>query len=222
MNAWALTEPEHGSDLSSVETHAERLGDDIFVTGVKTFVAHADTADSVVVLCLLDGRPSYVTVPLTDNNVEVHPIRDLSGDSCLFEVVFDRSQAELLVQQFRPKFRIECESEFWDLVQLARSRGRDSDPLVRQHLAWAYAQVQIIKGLAEPLVHLFWSEYHRRLGEIALDILGSDGLLRPDGEAYATSRWQHVFLTSRGDTIAAGTSEVERTRIAESLLGLPR
>jgi len=221
MSAWAYTEHEHGADLSTVETRAERSGDEIFVTGVKTFVAHADTAENVVVLCAFDGQPTYLKVPLTDNNVEIHPILDLAGDTSLFEVVFDHSRAENQVCDPRPGRELADDGEFWDLVDLARQRGRARDPLVRQHLAWAYAQMRIINHVAEPLRNLLWSEYHRGLGELAIDLLGSDGMLRPEGEAYATNRWQHLFLTSRGDTIAARTSEVQRTRIAEQLLGLP-
>jgi alkylation response protein AidB-like acyl-CoA dehydrogenase len=101
---------------------------------------------------------------------------------------------------------------------------------VRQQLAWAYAQVHIIRVLAEraqsgpesSLLDVLGSEYHRRLGEIAVDVVGTDSLVRPDGEAYATSPWQRVFLTSRADTIASGTSEIQRTVIAERVLGLPK
>ena len=38
------------------------------------------------------------------------------------------------------------------------------------------------------MAKLFWSEYHKRLGEVAIGIEGSDGLLRPDGEATRSPR----------------------------------
>jgi alkylation response protein AidB-like acyl-CoA dehydrogenase len=130
------------------------------------------------------------------------------------------------------------EREFWELVATARERGRDQDPLVRQQLAWAYSHVEIMRyqglrtlaGLAakrEPgpeasINKLFWSEYHRRLGEIAMDILGPDALVRPDGDGYATNRWQAAFLGSRAGTIYAGSSEIQRNIVGERALGLPR
>ena len=130
------------------------------------------------------------------------------------------------------------EREFWELVDTARRYGRDRDPLVRQQLAWAYAQVQVMRyqgmrllaqlavrrepGPEASVTKLFWSEYHRRLGEIAMDIVGADALVRPDRQGYATDRWQDVFLSSRAGTIFSGTSEIQRNIIAERALGLPR
>ena len=44
------------------------------------------------------------------------------------------------------------------------------------------------------------------------------------GSAHAVDdgRWPHLFLYSRGRTIAAGTSEVQRNIVAQRVLGLPR
>ena len=230
MYCLAFSEPDHGSDLAAVETRADVLGNEFLVTGTKTWVADADRAGEALVLCRTADGLSCIRVPLHDNHVELRPIRTLSGDDALFELVFDGARAPLgnvvhddLSMSKRPW--LEPEREFWDLVQTARQYGRDDDPHIRQQLAWAYTQVRVIRLLAErdaSLAHVVWSEYHRRAGEIALDIMGADGLTRPDGEAYATSRWQHVFLTSRGDTIATGTSEVQRNTIAERVLGLPK
>jgi alkylation response protein AidB-like acyl-CoA dehydrogenase len=69
---------------------------------------------------------------------------------------------------------------------------------------------------------LFWSEYHKRLGEIAMGIIGADGLLRPDGDGYPTSQWQNVYLSSKAGTIYSGTSEIQRGIIGERALGLPK
>lgn len=235
----AFAEPGHGSDLAGVETRGEVVGNEIIVTGVKMWVAAADRATAALVLCWTDPVAlSCVLVPLHDNNVELRPIRDMSGDTRVFEMVFDGARAPLtnVVGERGDGLRVamaalkrvpwlDAEREFWDLVDLARQYGRSGDPLVRQQLAWAYSQVRIIHALAEreqSLADLVWSEYHRRLGEIAVDVMGPDALVRPDGEAYAANRWQHVFLASRADTIATGTSEVQRDRIAERVLGLPR
>lgn len=235
MRCLAFSEPEHGSDLAAVETRADFRGNEIVVTGVKTWVAHAGRAESALVLCrTATGELTCVLVPLHDNHVEVRHIRTLSGDGDLFEVEFDGSRAPLsnVVGHGLPVERgelnqspwLEAELEFWELVGAARQRGRNVKAHVRQQLAWAYAQMRVIRVLGErdaSLARLAWSEYHRRLGEIAIDVMGADGLVRPDGEWYATSRWQGVFLESRGDTIAGGTSEVQRNTIAEQVLGLP-
>jgi alkylation response protein AidB-like acyl-CoA dehydrogenase len=130
------------------------------------------------------------------------------------------------------------EREFWALVATARKYGRISDPLIRQQLAQAYTGVQLMRfsglrtlalvaqgrppGPEASIAKLFWSEYHKRLGEIAIGIAGPDGLLRPDGDGYPTSTWQNVFLSSRAGTIYSGTSEIQRNIIGERALGLPK
>jgi alkylation response protein AidB-like acyl-CoA dehydrogenase len=130
------------------------------------------------------------------------------------------------------------EREFWELVETARKRGKNDDPLIRQRLAWAYTQVELMRfsglrtlaqvaagkqpGPEASVAKLFWSEYHKKLGEIAMAIEGADGLLRPEGDGYAVSPWQGVFLSSRAGTIYSGTSEIQRNIIGERALGLPK
>jgi alkylation response protein AidB-like acyl-CoA dehydrogenase len=130
------------------------------------------------------------------------------------------------------------EREFWELVETARKHGKATDPLVRQQLAWAYTRVQLMRfsglrtlaqaaegrppGSEASVAKLFWSEYHKRLGEIAVGIEGSDALLRPEGSGYPTSGWQNVLLGSRAGTIYSGTSEIQRNIIGERALGLPK
>jgi len=130
------------------------------------------------------------------------------------------------------------EREFWELVETARKCGKDAHPLVRQQLAWAYTGVQVmrftgLRTLAEAaegrppgpeasVNKLMWSEYHKRLGEIAIGIVGTDALVRPDGPGYPTTQWQNVFLSSRAGTIYSGTSEIQRNIVGERALGLPK
>jgi alkylation response protein AidB-like acyl-CoA dehydrogenase len=87
------------------------------------------------------------------------------------------------------------EREFWALAETARKTGRSADPLVRQQLAWAYTQVSLMKfsglrtlarlaagqapGPEASIDKLFWSEYFKRLGEVAAGIEGSQTLIPP-------------------------------------------
>jgi alkylation response protein AidB-like acyl-CoA dehydrogenase len=238
MQCLAFAEPNHGSDLSRVETCAELVGAEVTVTGVKTWVAGADRADAALVLCRTAvDELSCLLVPLHDNNVAVHPLCDMSGANSVFQLEFNRARTPMtnLVGQRGAGLNVafaalnharyaEAEREFWELLDLARQYARNADPLVRQQLAWAYSQVRIIGLLAKRdrlLADLIWSECHRRVGDIAMDLMGPDALVRPESETYVANRWQHVFLASRADTIANGTSEVQRDRIAERILELP-
>ncbi|MEV7005090.1 acyl-CoA dehydrogenase family protein [Streptosporangium sp. NPDC051022] len=130
------------------------------------------------------------------------------------------------------------EREWSDLVDRVRERGLDGDRLVRQKLAWAYCQIHVMKatgrrvldqiargaelGPEASLTKIVWSEYHRRLGEIAMDVEGAAGLVRPEGDGYPLTRWQRTFLRGRAETIYAGTSEVQRRIVAQRVLGLPK
>jgi acyl-CoA dehydrogenase len=65
-----------------------------------------------------------------------------------------------------------------------------------------------------------WSNWRRDLGELAMDVLGVQGLV--DGQDNDTARLQRLWLESRADTIYAGTNEIQLNLIAERALGMPR
>ncbi len=75
-------------------------------------------------------------------------------------------------------------------------------------------------GAASSLGKVFWSELDVRLCDTALELLGPDGEVlgrqRPDGD------WAGAYLFSLAGPIYAGTNEIQRSIIAERLLGLPR
>jgi alkylation response protein AidB-like acyl-CoA dehydrogenase len=50
IGALGNTEPSHGSDAASIETTAEKDGDEYVIDGVKTFITHATIADYVLTM----------------------------------------------------------------------------------------------------------------------------------------------------------------------------
>jgi alkylation response protein AidB-like acyl-CoA dehydrogenase len=142
-------------------------------------------------------------------------------------------------------------AEFDRLVELARRTGRICDPVIRQRIARCYARVEIMRflgyriltdvledkeiGAAASISKLYWSEYHREITALALDVQGLDGLAPvgkgpskmmraddPGADPASSNSWWQVSLNARAGTIYAGTSEVQRTIVAEQVLGLPR
>ncbi len=131
-----------------------------------------------------------------------------------------------------------------ELLDLARrfpsvDRPLSSDPLARQKLARAYIDSQAMRYTAlrnltkalrggEPgpegsIEKLFWSEMYQRMLVDAVSLLGPFGqLLQGSPHAVDDGRWGYLHLYSRGRTIAAGSSEIQRNIIAERVLGLPR
>jgi alkylation response protein AidB-like acyl-CoA dehydrogenase len=78
-------------------------------------------------------------------------------------------------------------------------------------------------GVEGSAVKLLWSEAHQRLLDLAMDVLGPAAQFGPqEAMAPAEGRWQRDYLWTRAETILAGTSEIQRTLVAERGLGLPR
>ncbi|GAB3676038.1 acyl-CoA dehydrogenase family protein [Actinocorallia lasiicapitis] len=124
--------------------------------------------------------------------------------------------------------------EFEAVLATARRCGTAAE--LRDRLTRSWIELEIMRlnalrtmkslGAGEPgpevaVAKLYWSEWHRRLGELALDAAGPAGLLADD-LPYDLSDLQRIGLFSRSDTIYAGSSEIQRNIIAERTLGLPR
>jgi alkylation response protein AidB-like acyl-CoA dehydrogenase len=90
-------------------------------------------------------------------------------------------------------------------------------------------------GPAASISKLYWSEYHQHASELAMAILGPAALVpsgRTPGRAVrtddpgapnSTASWVNVFLlNARAGTVYAGTSEIQRNILGETMLGLPR
>jgi alkylation response protein AidB-like acyl-CoA dehydrogenase len=61
LSSGGFTEPDHGSDITLMNTSAVKEGDDFVINGVKTFITNGTISNYVLVLCQTDGeaRPSY-------------------------------------------------------------------------------------------------------------------------------------------------------------------
>lgn len=61
ISGGAYTEPNHGSDITLMETTAVKQGDSFVINGTKTFITNGMLADFFVVLCQTDpnAKPSY-------------------------------------------------------------------------------------------------------------------------------------------------------------------
>ena len=56
VGCFGLTEPDHGSDPSSMVTRAERVGDGYMLNGAKMWITNSPIADLAVVWAKLDGK----------------------------------------------------------------------------------------------------------------------------------------------------------------------
>ncbi len=131
-----------------------------------------------------------------------------------------------------------------DMLAFARiwqrnGRRATADPIIRQQLAQALIDSAAIKytayrsltktlrgGVPGPegsMEKLFWSEMYQRMLDTALTMQGPYAqLVKGSRRVPDSGQWPHLMLYSRGRTIAAGSSEIQRNIIAERVLGLPR
>jgi alkylation response protein AidB-like acyl-CoA dehydrogenase len=143
-------------------------------------------------------------------------------------LAFERG-ASTLGQQLR------FQNELDAVIEAAKKNGKLRDGAIRQRIAQAFVGLRVMRfhalrslGQGEQptlarhaLVNkLHWASWHRQLGELAMDVLGAEGeLTAEDGKLLPLQR---LFLSSRSDTIYAGTNQIQRNVIAERGLGLPR
>jgi alkylation response protein AidB-like acyl-CoA dehydrogenase len=116
------------------------------------------------------------------------------------------------------------------VVELAKRTGAADDPLIRERLARSWAGLRAMRSYAlatmdveqpgqDNVSKLLWANWHRELGDIAMDVQGNAGMVLADGDF---DEWQRLYLFSRADTIYGGSNEIQRNIIAERVLGLPR
>src|SRR5215475_3385681 len=129
------------------------------------------------------------------------------------------------------------------LIATARERGAGRDPILRQELARAYLGTEIFRftcqrtldklvrfgspGPESAIIKLHWTELTQMMPQVAMEILGPEGLLynlpQPHERAADPSQWlQRGYLGACAASIASGTSEIMRGIIAMQFLGLPR
>ncbi|MCA1244200.1 acyl-CoA dehydrogenase [Stappia stellulata] len=65
-----------------------------------------------------------------------------------------------------------------------------------------------------------WSNWHRSLGELAMDALGPEAAVHASEPGIA--RLQQLYLFARAETIYGGTNEIQLNIISEQGLGMPR
>jgi alkylation response protein AidB-like acyl-CoA dehydrogenase len=180
---WAqgYSEPGAGSDLASLTTRAELVGDQWVINGHKiwTTLAH-DSTHMFALVRTEPGKPgragiSYLLLAMDQPGVHVRPIRQITGDSEFNEVFFEdaRTPADWLVgergegwQVSRSTLRHERNHigsatrttlpMLQRLVDLARRTVRDGrpaieDPRVRDQLSRIEGYIQA----------QLWSGYHQ-------------------------------------------------------------
>ncbi|MFD4525394.1 acyl-CoA dehydrogenase family protein [Streptomyces sp. NPDC058470] len=132
--------------------------------------------------------------------------------------------------------------ELGRVVEAAVANGTAADPVVRDLLVRQWAELRTMRwnalrtlggsgdgqgaAGAPSVAKLLWGRWHQRLGELAVRVRGAGAAVGPadwsTASPYELDAFQHLFLFSRADTIYGGSDEIQRTIIAERVLGLPK
>ena len=216
-----FSEPEAGSDLASLQTSAVRVGDEWIINGTKIWTSEAEDSDYMILLARTDAEVvprhagiTFFLLPMHQAGVEVIAMPqpdgtrgfnrvEIKGARCpdtnvvggvgngwkvaMTTLGFERGTSAASSYE-------RLKGELDDMISVAKERGRNMDPLVRQRLAWAWSKVEILRmsslriltavahdrhtretAALEAMNKLYWSDYDKSAQNIAIDLLGPHG-----------------------------------------------
>ena len=160
-----FSEPAAGSDLASLQTRAERDGDEWRISGQKVWTSVAQFADIGEIICRTNpdapkhkGLTGFI-VDMHAPGVEVRPLRQMTGGATFNEVFFtdvrvpddhrlgdvNQGWTVALTTLMNERAAIGAGGAGVGgvlggdrIVELLRHQGRQGDPLLRQRLADVY------------------------------------------------------------------------------------
>ena len=121
---------------------------------------------------------------------------------------------------------------------VAGGKALKNDPVIRDRIGALAADIEVARQLQIRSARLveqgrvpiheaamgkvFASELQERLGQAALDILGTGGLLSEESESAPVGEMEQVLRHAIMGMIGGGTNEIQRNIIAQRGLDLPR
>ncbi len=174
-----MSEPEAGSDLSSLRCRAELDGDHFVITGQKTWNSNGDVADWCQLYVRTDPDApqrqgiTCLLVDMTTPGIEVRPIRTMAGDHGFAEVFFDEARVPVTAmfgevhQGWSVATRtlnneragvavlyLRLRRKLDRVLDAAATPGPDGrrpcdSPVLRQELASRYIEVRLVELLAK-------------------------------------------------------------------------
>jgi alkylation response protein AidB-like acyl-CoA dehydrogenase len=202
--------------------------------GISMLIVDMDTPGiDVRPLRHLTGKEDFAEVFFTDVEVpRENLVGGLNDGWRLTQGSLAHERAGLWVESVA-----RLEQAITGLVDLAHRRGVSDDPIVRRRIAEAYQRSATLRALGykgftsfaqgssapeHSYLKMASSELGKALFELGMEIQGAFGPVIDDDRAEEHGRWALGFFVSFANTIAGGTSEIQRNIIAQRVLGLPR
>jgi alkylation response protein AidB-like acyl-CoA dehydrogenase len=194
---------------------------------------------------------SFLVVDMEADGIEIRPLTQITGEAEFNEVFLDdvfvpgdhlvgplhdgwRVANTTLAHErgtaFPFKEQVVHEQLLDELWADALGAGALDDVDIADGLAQAFIELRLLRlhnwrtlsrlsrgeepGPESSLVKLAWTDMTQHLSSLALGVVGAASPL--------AGQWQRQWLWSKAASIAGGTSEIQRTILAERLLGMPR
>jgi alkylation response protein AidB-like acyl-CoA dehydrogenase len=249
-----FSEPGAGSDLAGLATRATRDDDEWRVSGQKVWTSRGAYARFGLLLARHDfSVPKHRGITafgldLHGTGVDVRPLRQMNGDAHFTEVFLDDARVADAdrIGEVGDGWRVALTCLSYErgastaggtsglldvgrLVELARARGRASDPVIRGELARLFIETRVMGYTARRArdtaragrpgpegsgMKVRGAALFKSYAALAACLLGADAALDPHGE------WQTLFLTAPSISIRGGTDEIQRNIVGERVLGL--
>jgi alkylation response protein AidB-like acyl-CoA dehydrogenase len=202
--------------------------------GISTLIVDMDTPGiEIRPLRHLSGHANFAEVFFTDVEVpRENLVGELNGGWRITQGSLAHERAGLWVEGVS-----RLETTLDGLVDLARRRGVDQDATVRRRVAALYERAASLRALGykgfasfaqgssapeHSYMKMATSELGRQCFEVGMELQGGYGAVVDPERGEESGRWILGFFTSFANTIAGGSSEIQRNIIAQRVLGLPR
>ncbi|MCU4183483.1 acyl-CoA dehydrogenase family protein [Acidiferrimicrobium sp. IK] len=250
--AQAFSEPDAGSDLASLRTRMEPDGDGFRLTGQKVWSSFAHLAQRSVLLARSGGPGhrglTMVLIDLDQPGIDVRPIRSEDGENHFSEIFLDGAHvpgdrvigelgqgwaiAMYMLQWERGAYGWLQQGRFHSRLEHALRLGGDN-PGSAAMLGHAYAMATALRLHTKATVDRLAEE------EVLGPEVSIDKLLLVDAELATWDAIRHhlgpafdlderfgwlrtEYFFSRAAPIYGGSQEIQRTLVAQRVLGMPR
>jgi len=260
-----FSEPGAGSDLANLGTRAERDGDEWIINGQKIWTSLAHHSRYGILIARSDTDVpkhegiTYFICPMDLPGVEIRPIVEMTGGHTFNEVFLtdvripDSLRVGAVGEGWRlakvtlanERVSLSSGGALWgagpsaeDLLNIVRSTGGTTDPVMRQRLVDLHIESEILRlirlrtvtaaiagrapGPEASVRKVLADEHGQHIMSVAKDLAGAGGMLSTEGPSGTDGgMWHFGYLFSQALTIGGGTGDVQRNIISERVLGLP-
>ena len=253
-----FSEPSAGSDLAALRTRADRDGDEYVVNGQKVWTSSAHYSDWGILLARTDfDQPkhrgiTYFLLDMKTPGIDIRPLRQITGTAHFNEVFLDdvRIPAANVVGPVNAGWNVTVTTlanertligggghdTISPLLRLARRFGVLDDSRIRQRLADAYSEHEMLKflgwrvqsallrgeqpGPESSVLKLVHTRHITKVADLSMEIAGAAGTLANEHDPDLAGL-NHSFLGQWASKIGGGTDDVQRNIVSERVLGMP-